>query len=391
MGDDVPTGSLRDQWALDPRITYLNHGSFGPSPREVIAARHRWIERLESNPLDFFVRQLDGHLRAARERLGAFIGAAAEDLVLVENATAGMNIVAASVALAEGDEVLLTDHEYGAVVRIWERACRRAGARLVTAELPFPISSADEVVDAIAAAVTERTRLAVVSHVTSPTAVILPVEAVCRRLRAAGVSLCIDGPHAPAMVPVDLARLECDYYTASCHKWLCAPFGSGFLYAASGVRPSLEPVMLSWGRMPSTPDDVLDDEFGWPGTRDPSAYLATGTAIKFMERFGLDEFRRRTHALAEHARRRIIEQHGLRPLVLDEPDWYGSMVALELPALDPLALQQGLWEGSRIEVPIFTWRDRPWIRVSCHLYNTENDVERLVEALGPLLPSRRPA
>src|SRR5262245_30076601 len=209
----------RDLWSLRPGVTYLNHGSFGPAPKTVLAARQDWTERLEAEPMAFFVRQLEGHLEQARDRLGRFVGTKGEHLVFVDNATFGMNIIANSFPLAAGDEVLATDHEYGAVLRIWRKACQKAGANLVVQRLPERFTSADEVVETLFAGATPRTKLLVVSHVTSPTAVILPVERICRRAREGGIPVCIDGPHAPAAVPVEIDRLGCDFYTASCHKW----------------------------------------------------------------------------------------------------------------------------------------------------------------------------
>lgn len=375
---------LRRQWLIPAEVTYLNHGSFGPSPRSVLDARCQWIGRLESQPMDFFLRQMLPALDETRRRLGRFVGAGDDDLVLVENATAAMNVVAASVALAPGDEVLANDHEYGAVLRIWQRKCEQVGARLVIQELPCPIQSPQQVADALLAGVTPRTRLLVFSHVTSPTAVIMPAELICRRARALGLSVCIDGPHAVAMLPLDLAALDCDYYTASCHKWLCGPFGSGFLYAHPRARSGIAAPLLSWNTAPGEAPSWRSD-FSWLGTRDPSALLAVPMAIDFLQRVGLDAFRARTHFLARFAREELQRRLGLEPLVPDDPQWYGSMVTLSLPAGDGPALQQALWQRWRIEIPVVTWRQRRWIRPSCHLYNAPADYLRLAEALEQLL------
>jgi len=383
--NDESWAALAGQWTLRGGVSYLNHGSFGPSPRPVLAARQAWIERLESEPMDFLVRELDDLLAEARRALGRFVGCAGDDLIFVDNATVGMNLVAANVRLAPGDEVLVNDHEYGAVLRTWERTCRRAEATLVVARLPCPMTDAGEVVDALFRRATDRTRLIVFSHVTSPTAIVLPADAICRRAQELGIPVCIDGPHAIAMRHIDLAQLGCDYYTASCHKWLCAPFGSGFLYVHPRRQATMEPLVVSWGRTPEGHAPSWRDEFTWAGTRDPSAYLATTSAIRFLENIGLDAFRRRTHHLAGMARELITSLTGLDALVPDSPDWYGSMISLPLPPGEAAPLQQALWDQYQIEVPIVDWDGRRLVRPSCHLYTQEAELQRLADALRTLI------
>jgi isopenicillin-N epimerase len=238
---------MNDCWTIAEGVTYLNHGSFGPSPQSVQQARQEWSARLEAEPMDFFLRRMEDHLDDAASRVAAFVGADAEGLVFVDNATVGMNIVAANTQLHDGDEVLLTDHEYGAVTRIWREKCKATRAQLVVAQLPVPLSDSEQVVSALSRAVTARTRLIVVSHITSSTAVRLPVERICAAARERGVPVCVDGPHALAMLPLELERLGCDFYAASCHKWLSAPFGSGFLYDARHRRQDCRPAIVSWG------------------------------------------------------------------------------------------------------------------------------------------------
>lgn len=393
MNDHSHRPPWRHHWSLPDDVTFLNHGSFGPSPKIVQQARREWSERLEREPVDFFVRHMEGHLDEAAEKLGTFVGAGGKDLIFVENATYGMNVVAANIELSPGDEVLLTDHEYGAVTRIWQRVCRQAGARTVVSKLAPPFDSPDQLAEHFLESVTDNTRLIVVSHVTSPTAVILPVEAICQRAGQLGVPVCIDGPHALAMRPLNLKQFGCDYYTASCHKWLCAPFGTGFLYVAPRRQGTIKPLVVSWGRSVSGRPSHWKDEFTWPGTRDPSGYLAVTTAIEFLESCGLDTFRNRTHKLARYARNRITDLTGLQPLVPDDPDCYGSMITLPLPSgdnpppqpnqRDPL--QDRLWERYRIEVPLIHWQGARFLRVSCHLYNTESDIDRLSDALRAVL------
>ncbi len=384
-------GDLSNEWSIPAGVTYLNHGSFGPSPRCVREARQAWSERLESQPMDFFLRQMETALDDAAEKLGQFIGASGNDLLFCDNATVAMNIVAesVSVSLKTGDEILFTDQEYGAVMRIWRRAADRVGARIVIQQMPRPVTNVDEQVAAVMNAVTERTRLIIASHITSPTAVIFPVEAMCRAAAKLGVPVCVDGPHALAMVPLNLKKLGCDFYCASGHKWLSAPFGSGCLYVAKKRQQQLTPPVMSWGGSLSGRPAHWQDEFRWLGTRDPAAFLAIPTAIEFLERFGIEEFRQQTHGLVCYARQRIIELTGLEPPTPDSREWYGSMIALPLPSTgEPVPrqgirdqLQNTLWEKFNIEVPIVHWRGERLIRVSCYLYNTREQIDLLCDAL----------
>ncbi|MDA1016571.1 MAG: aminotransferase class V-fold PLP-dependent enzyme [Planctomycetota bacterium] len=383
------TQHWKSAWTLDEGVTYLNHGSFGPSPDCVRRAREQWSEQLERQPMDFFIRRAEDALDATRQKLGEFIGTPAGNLSFVDNATFGMNVAADTIPLGVDDEVLLTDLEYGAVTRIWRRRCRDAGARLVTQPLPIT-KDASAAVDTFFNAVTDRTRVIVVSHVTSSTAVILPVEEICRRAKARDITVCIDGPHAVAMIPLNVRILGCDFYTASCHKWLCGPFGSGFLYVSSKWQPKVRMPMLSWGGSLSGRPVRWQDDFDWVGTRDPAAFLALSAAIDFMRSVGVSDFRSTTHAMVRDAAMRLTSMLGREPIVGVDSAMYGSMISVRLPQpegwiapingqCDPL--QRALWERHRIEIPITGWNGQRLIRVSCHLYNDRHDVDHLLDAL----------
>jgi isopenicillin-N epimerase len=344
------------------------------------------MDRLNAQPMDFFFRRLEPELAAARGRLAQFVGTTADNLAFVENATYGMNVVAASTPLTRDDEVLLTDHEYGAVRRIWERACRRSECgEPKIAKLSLPFESPRQVVDSIFASVTERTRLLVISHITSPTAVILPVADICGRARELDLPVCIDGPHAPAQAALEIDSLDCDYYAASCHKWLSASFGSGFLYVHPRRQANIEPVLKSWGRLSPNRPEAWHEEFLWTGTRDYTPYLTVPAAIEFLDTVGMEQFRARTHHLAQYARAQLLELTGLEPIVPDNRQWYGSMAHVPLPQVDAVRLQRALWNKHGIEVPIVDWGGRRYIRVSCHLYNTRQQIDRLIVALRELL------
>lgn len=373
-------------WQLRSDTVYLNHGAFGLAPIPVRQAQRRWQEEMQAQPMDFFVRRFEPAWSAARESLAEFVGTAAHNLIFVENATAGMNLVAGSFPLTSDSEILLTDHEYKAVERIWQRACGRAGCLPPqVVRLPTPFRSAEAVSEAIFAAATPRTRLLVVSHITSPTAVTLPVERICREAARRGIAVCIDGPHALGQLPLALDDLGCDFYAASGHKWLSAPFGSGFLYVHPRQQSLVRPLELSWGRLPPAQPAQWWEEFVWSGTRDPSAYLAMPAAIDFLTSVGFEAARRRMHELAQDARRRLVELTGLEPLTPDSPDWYGSMAHVPLPPGNSSELQERLWRDYGIEIPVIEWDQRRWLRASCHLYTRPTDVDRLLEALTQLL------
>lgn len=390
--EDFDWSEFRNHWQIAPATIYLNHGSFGPSPICVQQKRIELLSELESQPMEFLIRRVPDLMQEALATLAKFVRCDPENLVFVSNATAGMNVVAANIALQAGDEVLLTDHEYGAVIRIWGQYCKQVGARTVLGRLPECLTSVAEAVDELFESVTDKTRVIVVSHVTSPTALVLPVREITRRARERGIIVVIDGPHAPAMVDVDLRELDCDFYCASCHKWLCAPFGSGFLYVRGRHKQGLMPNVISWGRSLKGNAPHWTDEFHWPGTFDPTPYLTIPTAIEFLKGIGLERFRDQTHALAKYARQRLLEMSDKSALSEDSPAWYGSMVTVPFRAKqdfqvkpgDPHPLQTRLAIEHKIEVPFVEWKQQTYLRVSCHLYNTPQQIDELIDVLRNL-------
>lgn len=386
--DEAAWQAISSHWKIRAGTCYLNHGSFGPVPESVRRARCQWQQALEEQPMDFYVRRFEPALFAARARLADFLGTAAGNLVFCENATSAMNSVAQSVRFQPHEEALLTDHEYGAVRRIWERHARRNHCqppRVV--DLPRPIESIEHVVDTLFAAVRPQTRLLVVSHITSPTAITLPVQAIAARARAQGVAVCVDGPHAIAQLPLSLDALDCDFYAASCHKWLSAPLGSGFLFVHPRAQAGMTPANLSWGRVrhEETPVSTWDDEFQWSGTRDPSAYLSVPAAIDFLAEVGWENFRARSRFLAAYAFDRLSAMWPGPTLAPRDGLWYAGMAHVRLPPGPTWPLQQSLWERYGIEVPIVPFGGERFVRVSCHLYNTIADIDLLALALKELV------
>ena len=354
---------MKELFLLDPDVVFLNHGSYGATPRPVFEAYQRYQLELERNPVEFLGRRFPDLIDAARLRLAAYVGADPDGLVFVPNATAGINVVARSLPLRPGDEVLASDREYGAVNIVWRFVCEGAGARYVQ-------HPPEELWDAV----TERTRVLSISHVSSPTAEILPVEELCRRARAAGTLTVVDGAHAPGQLPLELDALGADAYSGNCHKWLCAPKGAGFLWAGPTFRDLLEPLIVSW-------DWERETEFAtrhrWQGTRDPAACLAVPDAIDFLAEHHWDEVRARCHELAARAQAGISEWAATEP----RSGPFAQMAAAQLPPCDPAEIQRQLRERYAIEVPCKAWEGRPLIRVSLQGYNEETDVERLLAAL----------
>lgn len=394
---DADWAAWKTHWRLKSGVHYLNHGSFGPPPRMVAERRESLRQQLDAQPMEFFVQQLEPAWFQARDRMAQLVNATPDHLALVDNATYAMNVVAESFPLAGGDEVLLTNHEYGAVQRIWDRACERSGAtkRTVslesthgpTAATPW-IRDPQELVDRIAASFSPRTRLLVVSHITSPTALILPIEAIVAAARERGVAVCVDGPHAVAQLPLDLDAMGCDFYCASCHKWLCGPFGTGFVYAAPQWHDQMQPPLLSWGRLdPETPQNWVE-ELLWSGTRDYSGFMALPAAIDFFDQVGWDAFRERTHWLAKFAAEQLRAVYGQAALAEPFDQWYGAMAHWPLPDGPAQPLQRELRDAHGIEAPIVSFANRRWVRVSCHLYNDSEQVTKLVQTLAQLAPPR---
>lgn len=384
--DAISRRTLFRLWHFREGVCYLNHGSFGAVPELVRREQRKWQEFVADEPMDALARHTQPAWEKARGQLALWLGSRPEQLAFCENATVGMNEVAGWFPLAPGDEVLLTDHEYGAVKRIWERRAARSGAVLKYVVLPMPLESPEQIVATILAACTSKTKLVVISHITSPTAIILPVEKTCAALRERDIASCVDGPHALLQERIDLQRMNCDFYTASCHKWLCAPIGSGLLYVHPRWQERVEPLRLSWGLLPPDSPKNWIDELNWIGTRDYSPYLTVPAAIDYFSRFDYSLLDGRNHQLACYARNVLSESLDTDPLTPESREWFGWMVGVWLPQTGSYngnysTLQQRLWRRYRIEVPIMRFADRYLVRVSCHLYNTTHDIDLLARKL----------
>ena len=382
--------SLQDLFLLDPTVHFLNHGSYGACPRPVFEVYQRWQRELERQPVEFLGRRITGLMAEARAALADLIGATADEVVYFPNPTTAVNMVARSLGLGPGDEVLTTDHEYGACDRTWRFLAGEHGFQYVRQHLPLPMTTAADFVETFWAGVTPRTRVIFISHITSATALVFPIEEVCRRARAAGLITLIDGAHAPGQIPLNVAALDCDYYVGACHKWLCAPKGSAFLYAQRAAQPRLKPLVVSWGWESFNPSaSQFVDHHEWQGTRDMAAFLATPAAIQFQAEHDWATVRAECHELARQAQQRLNAFTGLAPTHPDSPEWYRQMALVRLPLgadspLSPWEFQQRLYAEHRVEAPVTFWNDQAFLRVSVQGYNTQADVDALVDALAEL-------
>ncbi|MDQ7027053.1 MAG: aminotransferase class V-fold PLP-dependent enzyme [Anaerolineae bacterium] len=371
---------MRDLFLLDPKVIFLNHGSFGACPKEVFDHYQSWQRALETQPVAFLGRRAPELIQKALSDLGQYLGTSGENLVFVANATSGLNTVARSLKLSHGDEILTTDHEYGALELTWQYHQRERGIHIQHQTLPLPMLNEDDVVEAIWSGVTARTRVIFLSHITSPTALILPVQEICRRAREAGIITIIDGAHVPGQIPLNLDELGADFYSGNCHKWMSSPKGSAFLYVNPDYHEMIDPLVISWG----WDGDTLFERTKWQGTRDISAYLSMPEAIRFMEKHDWDTVRANCHELAIETMHRICEVTGMSPIAM--PRFFGQMVAAPLPPdIDVVELKNNLYDEYNVEVPIFSHHDNNYTRVSIQAYNTRQDIDTFIRGLAVLL------
>lgn len=379
--------ALRDEFLLRPEVVFLNHGSFGACPRPVFERYQALQVELEGQPVEFLGRRVRDMMAAARAALAAYMGAEADDVVYFPNVTHALNVVARSIRLEPGDEVLACNHEYGALDRTWRFLSERQGARYVVHPLADPLPSPEEAVEQLWTGVTDRTRVLFLSHITSPTAVVLPIGPLIARARARGILTVVDGAHAPSQLDLDLPALGVDFYGGNCHKWLCSPKGSGFLYARREVQPMVEPLIVSWGWQPRDPGpSPFVDAQERQGSRDPAPFLATPDAIRFQAERDWATVRAECSALVSIAQAQVGELYGL-PQYADERWRAPQMASLPLPpGVDAAELKRRLYDEHRVEIPVTSWNGRTFVRISVQGYTTRADVDALVAALRQVVP-----
>jgi len=394
--------SIKDLFLLDPEIIFLNHGSFGACPRPVFAEYQRWQLELEKQPVEFLSRKAIQLLSESRTTVAKYINTRADNIVFFTNPTTAVNMVARNLffrnlnPLRSGDEILTTNHEYGAMDRTWLYLCKNTGVKYIRRDIGIPVSTPDEIVEQIWSGVTGRTRVIFISHITSPTAVRFPIKEICSRAREHGILSIIDGAHALGQIPVDISEIGADIYTAACHKWMMAPKGASILYAHPDVQHWLDPLVVSWGYDSEFPSgSQFIDYHEWQGTRDIAPFLSVPAAIKFQEVNHWQNIRSDCQNLATITSKRLLELDGIKPIYQEincqyrqEPgfSWFSQMFAVQLPnQIDPRYMKDKLYEVYRIEIPIIEWNTKKLLRVSIQGYNKQEDTDKLIQALKELL------
>lgn len=383
--EQLRAAALR-MFPLDRSYAFLNHGSFGSCPYEVLARQQELRLEIEARPIEMLARRLTPMLREAAAHVGRFVGASPDRLGFVTNATEGINAVLRSIAWREGDEVIVVDHVYNAMRQSIRRLGHEHGVVLREIEIPLPIRDEHSWIGPVTSAFTDRTRLLLIDHVTSPTALVVPVGSLVRAARARGIFTLIDGAHAPGSMPLAVDALDADAYAANMHKWTCAPKGSGILVVRAGLKWTVHPLATSheYG-------NGFTPEFDWQGTRDPTAWLATPAALDCLGALGWERIRSRNHALAAWAQRWLCERWSVEPVSPVDGSMIASMAAVRLPEgaerrfETPAALQAALYGKARVEIPVIDWKGRWHVRVSCHLHTDQAAVERLEEAVRVVL------
>lgn len=374
-------------WMFDPEITFLNHGAFGACPIPILEKQYQFRQQLEQQTFHYFVREYEALLDQARQELACFVGALPEELVFVPNATTGINAVLRSLPFTEHDELLTTNHEYNACRNVLEFVASCTKARIIIADIPFPVKSSEQIIERLMEKVSPRTKLVLIDHITSQTGLIFPIQEIIQKLNNLGIDTLIDGAHAPGMLPLNLQEIGATYYTGNCHKWLSAPKGAAFLCVKLNKQSLIRPVTISHGANSTRSDrSRFFLEFDWTGTPDPSAYLCIPEVIKFLGSLlpgGWSELIKTNHNLAIQARKILSEKLEISLPCPD--DMIGSMAVLPLGKRwqNFSDLNQKLWEEYKIEVPMMPWdeENKPLMRISAHLYNHLSQYEYLAEAL----------
>lgn len=381
---------MKKHFLLNPEITFLNHGSFGACPKPVFKTYQAWQLELERQPVEFLGRRVTSLLAEAREKLAEYLNCAAQDVIYFPNPTTAINMVVRSLELHPGDEILTTDHEYGAMDRTWRYYCAKSGAKYIQRHIPLPVTSHAEFVEHFWAGVTPQTKIIFFSHITSTTALIFPAEELCRRAREAGILCIVDGAHAPAHIPLDLSALDADIYTGALHKWLMAPKGAAFLYARRDIQKWLDPLVVSWGYDSEAgygSGNTFLDYHEWQGTRDLAAFLSVPAAINFQREQDWDQVRTRCRGVIRSVQQQVSALTGLPPICAYPEEWLGQMVALPLPAgLDASVLKNRLYDEYQIEIPFTQFEDQSFLRLSVQGYNTQEEIDYFLRVLGELLP-----
>ena len=375
---------MKGWFLLDPDITFLNHGSYGACSKPVFKEYQDWQQKLENQPVQFMTNQVYSAMEKSRESMSQFVGCDGEELVFFENPTTAVTNVIYNLDLKPGDEVLMSNHEYGALVRAWKMWGKKTGVNIIQHDILMPVTTEENFIENFWTSVTDQTKVIFLSHITSSTALIFPIEKIIKLAKEQNILTIIDGAHVPAHIPLNIHELGCDFYTGACHKWLCAPKGSSFLFVKKEHQDWVKPVVVSWGKDGDdpTPSEFIQN-FQWQGTRDMSAFLTIPTAINFYIK-EIKPYQAACKKIIQDTYSEFSSVLNTEPISAGR-EWLAQLVAHPLPKNIPSNLKKRLWEEYQIEIPVFEWNRQEFVRVSIQVYNTQKDVDLLMSALRSLI------
>ena len=377
------SNTLKSLFLLDPDTIYLNHGSFGACPKVIFDSLTSWQKRLEEDPVKLLEFDVIDHIENSREALSKYIHCHKDDIVFFPNPTTALNTIIKSLDLQSDDEILTTNHEYGALDRTWNFICKKKGSKYIKKNIKLPLKSKIDFINTFKDGITKKTKVIFLSHITSATGLIFPVEEICKIARDNRIFCIIDGAHVPGHIPLNISELNPDIYTGACHKWMCAPKGTSFLYAKKNIQNDIDPLVVSWGYESEFPShSQFLDYHQWQGTNDPSAYLTVPSVIKFLKENDWTNISNICHNTNLEAREKINSFLKQKPISSDE--FIGQMSSIEIQCKDPMALRKKLYNDHNIQVPIYKWGDKTFLRISIQAYNSMEDVEKLILALNKI-------
>ena len=375
---------MKGWFLLDPDITFLNHGSYGACSKPVFKEYQDWQQKLENQPVQFMTNQVYSAMEKSRESMSQFVGCDEKELVFFQNPTTAVTNVIYNLDLKPGDEVLMSNHEYGALVRAWKMWGKKTGVKIIQQDISMPVTTEENFIEDFWTGVTDQTKVIFLSHITSSTALIFPIEKIIKLAKEQNILTIIDGAHVPAHIPLNIHELGCDFYTGACHKWLCAPKGSSFLFVKKEHQDWVKPVVVSWGKDGDdpTPSEFIQN-FQWQGTRDMSAFLTIPTAINFYIK-EIKPYQAACKKIIQDTYSEFSSVLNTEPISAGR-EWLAQLVAHPLPKNIPSNLKKRLWEEYQIEIPVFEWNGQEFVRVSIQIYNTQKDVDLLMSALRSLI------
>lgn len=375
---------MKDWFLLDPDIAFLNHGSYGACSKPVFKEYQDWQQKLENQPVQFMTNQVYSALEKSREAMSQFVGCDEDELVFFQNPTTAVTNVIYNLDLKPGDEVLMSNHEYGALVRAWKMWGKKTGVNIIQQDILTPVTTEENFIEDFWKGVTPQTKVIFLSHITSSTALIFPIEKIIKLAKEQNILTIIDGAHVPAQIPLNIHELGCDFYTGACHKWLCAPKGSSFLFVKKEHQDWVKPLVVSWGKDGDDPNpSEFIQNFQWQGTRDMSAFLTIPTAINFYNK-EIRPYQESCKKIIQDTYSEFLSVLNTEPISAGK-EWLAQLVAHPLPKNIPSNLKKRLWEEYQIEIPVFEWNGQAYVRVSIQVYNTQKDVDLLMSALRSLI------